>query len=270
MAEPRLGRVAGACLALGLAAAAAAEEPPEAWLSAAFEKRYETESLQRLSIEVRGPAGVLGTRELELATKRFDGRLYVLGRFQAPPRMRGTAFLAIERASGSDYFVYLPAFSKVRRVSSYQRSDSWFETDLSFEDVERHAPGDYAVVSARPDRIEGEAVRRIVARPRYASAFDRVEFAVADADRALLEIRYFASGRDTPAKQVSAPRRDMIELGGHVIPGRILARDLRRGSETEVIVREVAVDPAIGEDFFSTLRLEVPRDMPFPEPPPSE
>jgi len=44
-----------------------------------------------------------------------------LGRFTEPTRLRGTAFLAIERTDrNSDYFVYLPAFRKVRRVSAYQ------------------------------------------------------------------------------------------------------------------------------------------------------
>jgi hypothetical protein len=252
------------CLgALALSASAQAATRAEEILSTALNRRYETQTLQRLDITVKGPTGEFGGRRLEIASKLFDGQLFVIGRFAEPARMRGTAFLAIESEGASDYFVYLPAFRKVRRVSAYQRSDPWFETDLSFEDVERHYAGDYRVRSLSRGEIAGEPVHVVAAAPRYDSRYQEVRFYIAESDLAILRMEYRRKNRSEASKVIDAPREQMMTRGSAILPRRLVARNLERNSETIVQVEEVVFDPEIQRHFFSAMTLEMRRKMPF-------
>ena len=56
--------------------------------------------------------------------------------FMEPKDDRGIAFLKIEHDNRDDEMrMWLPAFKKVRRISSKKKSDSFMGSDLSFEDL---------------------------------------------------------------------------------------------------------------------------------------
>jgi hypothetical protein len=261
-----------AVLAVAIALAIGVPAPPTARANAdaahvlevALAKRYQAEFVQRITIEVSGPSGALGERKVEVASKRYGGQVYVLGRFTEPTRMRGTAFLAIEHEGASDYFVYLPAFGRVRRVSAYQRSDPWFETDLSFEDVERHRTSDYQVVSSQSDSIDAESVLRIETEPRYESSFDRVVFFVATEDSAILRVEYRNQGSPGALlKEIDTPRSRLIARGDALLPGFVRARTPGQGSQTVLEVEEVVFDPDLQKRFFNAATLEMRSKLPF-------
>src|SRR6185295_20323204 len=73
---------------------------------------------QDLNLLVRDGTGQEQTIEAELFWKRGDdGRSRVLVRVEAPPDLRGSAFLLIEREGASDMFSYLPELKKVPRIT---------------------------------------------------------------------------------------------------------------------------------------------------------
>ena len=88
---------------------------------------------------MRDGTGQEQTIEAELFWKRGDdGRSRVLVRVAAPPDLRGSAFLYVERDGGkSDLFSYLPELGKVRRITGRTVSGSLFGTDFSYEDIAR-------------------------------------------------------------------------------------------------------------------------------------
>ena len=56
--------------------------------------------------------------------------------FLAPLDDKGVAFLKIEHDNKSDEMrMWLPAFKKVRRISSSKKGDSFMGSDLSYEDM---------------------------------------------------------------------------------------------------------------------------------------
>ncbi len=56
--------------------------------------------------------------------------------FLAPADDKGVAFLKIEHGDKDDEMrLWLPAFNKVRRISSNQKSDSFMGSDMSYEDM---------------------------------------------------------------------------------------------------------------------------------------
>ena len=65
--------------------------------------------------------------------------------FTAPPTDKGVSFLKIEKENGSeDMRMWLPAFKKIRRISSNKKGDAFMGSDLSYEDLYTRKKEDYS------------------------------------------------------------------------------------------------------------------------------
>ena len=76
------------------------------------------------------------TRTHKMISKSKNGSEKQIIWFMEPKDDRGIAFLKIEHDNRDDEMrMWLPAFKKVRRISSKKKSDSFMGSDLSFEDL---------------------------------------------------------------------------------------------------------------------------------------
>jgi hypothetical protein len=79
---------------------------------------------------------------------------------------------------------------------------------------------------------------------------------VAKRDSAILEVRYFKRGGEAPSRLIQAQRESMTVLTGHVLPTRLIVENTIRGTSTEVIFRNLVVNPLIDDREFSLSALE--------------
>lgn len=256
-----------ALLALSWAAVSApARTAPlaaERILERAFENRYGLDLTQRVRLTVRNSAGAERHRVLEMAMKRIDGRLHSLGRFTYPEHLRGTTVLVIEnRDRYDDHFVYLPSQQRVRRIASSQRADCFMGTDLTYEDFERRYVEDYALERQSEGVLAGEPVTVIAARPTFDSAYEIVEFTIAQSDFAILEVRYYQGGPEQPTKVLYSPRSSTRRVGGHVLATALRMENLRRRTETEARFEQISVNPELDAGLFTSSALESGRPIP--------
>ena len=222
-------------------------------LARAFERRYGADTHQQMTLSLRSGGREVQRQHLEVVTRTEKGMLHDFARFTAPPDLRDTALLVLEQEGRpDDYFLYLPALDRVRRVSGAQRSDSFMGTDLTYEDLERRRPDEFVELSAEAGRLGEEAVLRVRARPRDPSGYERIEFAIAAADAALLETRYFARAASAPFKVIHFPRASLHEEGGYSVPTRIRVENLRKRTETEVMVEALELNPDLDLRLFTT------------------
>lgn len=231
--------------------------PVERQLESALRKRAALDTLRRYTLTLKSRLGSDLRRRVSILSKSYGDRVYVLGAFFHPRDLRGTAFLGIDRPNGTDRFIYFPAFRIVRRVGAQQKSDSWFGTDLSLEDIEYRPVRDFELLESEAGRLAGEPVRLIDVRPRYGSSYERIRFHVAMADDTILRTEYFSAGRADPSKVVSAEREGMVTSGAMTVPAKVTCRNLESGSWTEVALDAVDFSPEFGREFFSTRTLEM-------------
>jgi hypothetical protein len=228
-------------------------EIPSELLRRAFDRRYGADTHQRMTLRLRSDGREVQRQRIEVVTKMRDGRLQAFARFMAPPDLRDTALLVLEQdGRPDDYFLYLPALGRVRRVSGAQRSDSFMGTDLSYEDLERRRVDDFEDLRLQAGAVADEPVLRVSGRPRHAAGYDRVEFAIASRDAAILETRYYARASGAPFKVIRFPREHLHEEAGFSIPKRIADANLRKGTETEVTVESLEVNPEVDLRLFTT------------------
>ncbi len=55
--------------------------------------------------------------------------------FDSPLDLRGTALLTVDHRTGSDQWLYLPAFRRVKRIASASQTDSFMGSEFSYEDI---------------------------------------------------------------------------------------------------------------------------------------
>jgi hypothetical protein len=249
------------------AVADAAPAPAKALLERAFANRYEVDLTSVIELIVRSRTGQEIHKTLHAISKRIDDRMHSIGRLVAPESVRGMTVLMVEAEDRShDAFVYLPSLALVRRVSTAQRGDSFFGTDVTYEDLERQRAQDFDLDGASSGELAGEAVHWISARPRRAWRYERVRFALATSDLSILVTEYYKRGAEQPCRVIRAERASMIAQHGHVLPTHLFVESRDRGSSTEVRIENLRIDPPIDARLFSLKTLESQRPLPVLRP----
>ena len=242
--------------ATGRPSALAVASPREI-LTAAFSNRYSVDLVSRIKLVMYGRRGQQRERTLVAASKVVNGRVYSIGRLVSPAYLRDMTVLMMERSDrGEDAFIFFPSLDKVRRITTAQRSDAFFGSDVTYEDIEQQRADDFEIDSMKEEIFRGEAIYRIKARPSRRENYEQVIFAVAQKDAALLNIQYYKRGSNEAFRIIDAPREDMVVLGGHVLPTRINVENHVRGTRTEVLLTKMSADHEIPDRIFSVRTLE--------------
>ena len=184
-----------------------------------------------------------------------DGRSKLVLRISAPPDLRGSAFLMIEREGRSpDIFSYLPEIDKVRRISARGAGGSLFGSDFSYEDVQRIQN----LASAANSRLLGEEER--AGRPAWklesqpgpddVSAYTRIVSWI-DRERCVPLAAEFFGEATEPAKRLSVPPAQVVREGDGWVAMELTLQDLAAETQSTLRVKEIELDVELGEKHFS-------------------
>jgi len=241
----------------------ATPQPARDLLERAFSNRYDVDLTSVIELVVRNRGGQERRRTLQAMSKVIDHRVHSIGRLVQPEHLRGMTVLTIEAADRShDAFLYLPSLALVRRVTTAQRGDSFFGTDVTYEDLERQRADDYELGAITPGDRAGERVHLIEGRPRRQYNYDRVRFALAVSDLVILETEYYKRGAKEPYRVIRSERAAMVSQDGHTLPTHIVVEGRDRGTTTEVVLKSLRINPEIDEKLFSVKTLQSQRPLP--------
>ncbi len=87
--------------------------------------------------------------------------------FVSPAEVKGVALLVVNHPDrASDQWMWIPANQRERRIAFQDRSQRFFGTDFSFEDLEERDVEQFEYAVAGDDSIEGVPCWKIESRPR--------------------------------------------------------------------------------------------------------
>lgn len=227
---------------------------PEEILSHAFGNFYPTYSRAELTLTniKNGDEGIV--RNMNVVLRRGDDGIRMRAQFTSPQEIRHTAALMHERKDGcageavtsNDYWIYLPALRKSRRISGSQRADSFFGTELSHGDMEPRRACHFSDFSLSEDTIDEEVVYVVSARPRFDAGYDVIRFYIAITDFAILKIEQFRLYNSKPKlyRVITAPRSATKRFNGHSLPMQLTVETARSNRKTviEFTSRELPAD----------------------------
>jgi hypothetical protein len=255
----RLLDVAAAGLVLlasvGAPAAAASQPAPQALLTRAWESLYTGDFVQVLALTSRTRTGRAMERKLQVVRKQSATPGKALVRFLEPAEIRGTSLLVLERDDrDDDLFVYLPAVGRSRRITSAQRSDAFFGTNLTYEDLEPKRASDFTASFADRRRDQGCVWLEIHPRPGVASQYDRILSCIEEARAVVFRTEYYVGGR--LLKQLEGDPESVREFGGRQLVGRARLVTSSSGFETELVIESYDRSAAIPDELFTVVNLE--------------
>jgi hypothetical protein len=236
-------------------------------LSRAFDNFWDCDLEEQLDFNVTTQSGQVLRNVAERIRKRIRGRTYDLFSVRGGTIRRDFRSLRIQGRGGSDdLLVWVPELRRVRRLTSAQRGDQFFGSNLSLEDLEVQFVERNEIVGRAATLVEGEPAHIVTTHPLYDSGYDRADFFIAQSDYAILEIRFYRIGALEAYKIAHMPRAETEKLNGHSLPRRMIFQDLEAGTQTEIHFRSRLVNPPIDEALFTKTTLESHRRLLRSEP----
>jgi Outer membrane lipoprotein-sorting protein len=232
-------------------------ESPARLLERAFANLYADDFVQVMSLSTRRRSSRPMVRRVQLVRKQRQRPGKAMVRFLEPAEVRRTSVLILE-AEGryDDLFVFLPALDRVRRVSAGQRADSFFGTDLSYEDVEPKDASDWSVTLIGPGEEGGTPCLELDIRPRdpEATTYDRMVSCIEPERAVILRTDFWRNGM--AAKQLRVSLSDVREVDGRAIPWVLHMETPRLRSETVVTTESYEIRKSLPDAIFTTSNLE--------------
>ena len=200
------------------------------------------------------------SRSNAMISKSMDGNKKQLIWFLEPKDDKGVAFLKIEHDDKDDEMrMWLPAFKKVRRISSKKKGDAFMGSDLSYEDLSSRNLDENDYNRLDDEMVNGKDcyVLEIIPGKEVKSSYSKhVSWIEKSSLMGVKEESYDKRGRLKKVKEFTF----QILKDYHVIK-RVFVKDVQKTHTTEVTFSDVQVDSGIDKNLFQEKNLKrLPRD----------
>ena len=195
------------------------------------------------------------SRSNAMISKSMDGNKKQLIWFLEPKDDKGVAFLKIEHDDKDDEMrMWLPAFKKVRRISSKKKGDAFMGSDLSYEDLSSRNLDENDYNRLDDEMVEGKDcyVLEIIPGKEAKSSYSKhVSWIEKSSLMGVKEESYDKRGRLKKVKEFTF----QILKDYHVIK-RVFVKDVQKTHTTEVTFSDVQVDSGIDKNLFQEKNLK--------------
>ena len=188
----------------------------------------------------------------------YAGDAKNLIRFTDPPEVKGVGFLSLSRPGGQnpDQWLYLPSMKRERRIATQDRDASFVGTDFNYEDMEEFDHEKYKVTLQGEQIVDGQPCHVITAIPLEKagrSVYEKKILFLRKDILYLLREDLFRKGEKEPGKRLILA--DIQNIDGHWVARRMEMSDLKKGSRTTVLLKEIAFDRPQAANRFNLQNL---------------
>lgn len=169
--------------------------------------------------------------------------------FLSPPDDKGIAFLKIEHENKEDDMkIWLPAFNKIKRISTRKRSDSFMGSDISYEDMSNRKMKEYEFSIIGKEIINGsichilESIPKEHIKSEYSHHHTWVDSSLLIQ---LMEKSYDKNGDLLKEKQFS-----YVKINTYQILNQIHVKNIKKNHSTQLTFDNIMLDLNIKDDIF--------------------
>ena len=194
------------------------------------------------------------TRTHKMISKSKNGSEKQIIWFIEPKDDRGIAFLKIEHDNRDDEMrMWLPAFKKVRRISSKKKSDSFMGSDLSFEDLSnrRLNSNDYKrLEDAKWLGIDCYVLETVPKKESKSNYVRHVSWIDKNHMNILKEQSFNKKSKLEKEKHFSYETR-----GEYQLIKKIIVKNLLKKHATEITFSDIVINSGISDKIFNDINL---------------
>ncbi len=217
--------------------------------------------------DIQGPADMKADMTMTLTNKQGKSRASTIRSitsddnkkqiiwFLSPADDKGVAFLKIEHTDKDDEMrLWLPAFKKVRRISSKKKADSFMGSDLSYEDMTSRELEDYTYELKGEKMVDGIDCHILESTPKkgVTRTYKRFVTYVSKADLvAVLDEAYDMRDKLLKKRVIKYTKEKSYNL-----PAEIYVENVQKKHNTRLIFANIEVDTGVKEDLFQEKNLK--------------
>lgn len=187
----------------------------------------------------------------------YAGDARNLIRFTDPPEVKGVGFLSLAKpGKNPDQWLYLPSMKRERRIATQDRDASFVGTDFNYEDMEEFDHEKYKVSLQGEKTVDGQSCYVIAATPLESagkSVYEKKILYLRKDILYLLREDLYLKGDKQPGKLFVLA--DLQNVDGHWVARKWEMHDLKKGSRTTVLLKEVAFDRPQAANRFTLQNL---------------
>jgi len=188
----------------------------------------------------------------------------ILAVFDEPDDILGSRLLFLEKKTGNEIYLYMPALFKVRRITSDSISSSMYGMDFSYEDLQwMYNMLSTAISEQRADVvIDGESMYVFAVSPqeKKGSKYETILSYFDKKTCVIRQVEFFEQGNKL-RKVLSAEPKQIKMVDGLHIPHKYVMRDVKEESETVLTVISVVPDKPIPKSLFDPAQLKEHRGI---------
>jgi hypothetical protein len=195
------------------------------------------------------------SRSNAMMSKSVDGNKKQIIWFLEPKDDKGVAFLKIEHDNKDDEMrMWLPAFKKVRRISSKKKGDAFMGSDLSYEDLSSRDLDENQYNRLDDGTVNGKDcyVLEILPKAQAKSSYTKH---ISWIDKLTL-MGVKEESYDKRGKLKKKKEYEFQNMKGYHVMKRVYVEDVQKNHSTEVTFSEIEVDSGIRENLFQEKNLK--------------
>lgn len=195
------------------------------------------------------------TRTNAMVSKSVDGNKKQITWFMEPKDDKGVAFLKIEHEGKDDEMrMWLPAFKKVRRISTKKKGDSFMGSDLSYEDLSNRDLDENEYSRLDDEEMNGVNcyVLEIIPKKEAGSSYSKhISWIAIDGLYVVKENSFDKRGELQKKKIFSFEL-----LKEYFVLKSVFVEDVQKKHSTEVTFSNIKVDIGLEEKLFQEKNLK--------------
>jgi len=190
-----------------------------------------------------------------MVSKSVDGNKKQIIWFMEPKDDKGVAFLKLENEDKEDEMrMWLPAFKKVRRISSKKKGDSFMGSDLSYEDMSNRDMSENEYT-----RLDDETVNEIECYVLEITPKKEAKSAYSKHISWIAKEGLYGVKENSFDKRGELKKRKVFnfqKLKEYYVIERVFVEDVQKQHTTEVTFSDIQVDSEINEKLFQEKNLK--------------
>ena len=190
-----------------------------------------------------------------MMSRSIDGNKKQIIWFLEPKDDRGVAFLKIEHNNKDDEMrMWLPAFKKVRRISSKRKSDAFMGSDLSYEDLTNRDLNEYTYKRLDDELVNSTQCFVLESKPNTSekSSYSK-HISWIDKENLNILQEYSFDKRGALKKEKYFQHN---KLKDYYVMNQIRVKDVQKQHTTEVTFESLEVDTGINPALFQEKNLK--------------
>lgn len=175
--------------------------------------------------------------------------------FLSPSDDKGVSFLIIEHKNKSDEMrMWLPAFKKVRRISSSKKGDSFMGSDLSYEDMTSRSLEENRYKRLNDDIIDGKDcfLLEVLPNENVKSTYSKHITWIDKKSMIVVQEESYDLGGQLRKKK----KFYFDSISGYDVINKIFVEDVKKNHTTTLIMEDIELDSGLDQNLFQEKNLK--------------